>query len=263
MELNLTEKVVLVTGASKGIGKAIATEFAKENAIVYLVSRTEENLKIAKTEIINETNNNRIHYLVGDMKKLNDINRVVEEIKQKSKKIDVLINNAGGPVPGSFLEMNERDWYNAFDQNLMSVVRMTKEVIPLMLSAGSGRIVNITSSSMKASIDNLILSNVMRPGVLGLTKSLAREFAEDNILVNTVGPGKIETDRILEIGNTQAEKSGETSEEVMKKITQGIPMGRLGLPAEFAKTVVFLASGANTYVTGQALLIDGGLVTAL
>ncbi len=263
VDLNLSGKTVLVSGASKGIGKAIATEFARENAIVYLVSRTEANLKVAAAEIIEETNNQQVNYLVGDMKSAADIKRVVSDIEKEHAKIDVLINNAGGPPPGGFLDVDEEDWYHAFEQNLLSVVRMTKAVIPLMQKEGSGRIINITSSSIKASIDNLILSNVMRPGVHGLTKSLAREFAKDNILVNTVGPGKIETDRTLQLGKSTAEKSGKTTEEVMDNMAKDIPMGRLGLPTEFAKTVVFLASGANTYVTGQALLIDGAAVSAL
>ncbi|HLQ82985.1 MAG TPA: SDR family oxidoreductase [Pseudogracilibacillus sp.] len=263
MDLNLSKKIVLITGASKGIGKAIATEFARENAIVYLMSRTELNLKETTEEIIKETENSHVNYKVGDLKNGKDINQVVEEIKKAHGKIDVLINNAGGPPPGGFLDVEEEDWYHAFEQNLLSVVRMTKAVIPLMIESGSGRIINITSSSIKASIDNLILSNVMRPGVHGLTKSLAQEFAKDNILVNTIGPGKIKTDRTLELSKATAEKTGKTVEEVVENMSENIPIGRLGLPAEFAKIAVFLASGANTYVTGQALLVDGASVSAL
>src|SRR5690625_1384198 len=143
------------------------------------------------------------------------------------------------------------------------VSRMTKEVIPLMLKGGRGRIINITSSSIKASIDNLILSNVMRPGVHGLTKSLAREFAKDDILVNTIGHGKIKTNRTIQLGKSVAEKSGKSMDEVMEEMAKDIPLGRLGMPEEFAKTAVFLASEANTYVTGQALLVDGASVSAL
>jgi len=263
MDLNLSGKVVLVSGASKGIGKAIATEFAKEDAVVYLVSRTEANLKETVTEITEATNNQHVNYLVANMKNSSEIKQVVSNLKQKHEKIDVLINNAGGPPPGGFLDVDEEDWYHAFEQNLLSVVRMTKEVIPLMLKEGSGRIINITSSSIKASIDNLILSNVMRPGVHGLTKSLAREFAKDNILVNTIGPGKIKTDRTIQLGKSVAEKSGKSMDDVMGEMAKDIPLGRLGKPEEFAKTAVFLASEANTYVTGQALLVDGASVSAL
>src|SRR5690625_1038909 len=263
MDLNLSGKVVLVSGASKGIGKAIATEFAKEDAVVYLVSRTEANLKETVTEITEATNNQHVNYLVANMKNSSEIKQVVSNLKQKHEKIDVLINNAGGPPPGGFLDVDEEDWYHAFEQNLLSVVRMTKEVIPLMLKEGSGRIINITSSSIKASIDNLILSNVMRPGVHGLTKSLAREFAEDNILVNTVGPGKIATDRTIQLNEMRAKEKGISIEEIEKSSVADIPLGRYGKPEEFAKAVVFLASFANTYITGQALIVDGATIKAL
>src|SRR5699024_4423543 len=213
MDLNLSGKIVLVSGASKGIGKAIATEFAKENAVVYLVSRTEANLKKAVTEITEATNNQHVNYLVADMKKSSEIKQVVSNLKQKHEKIDVLINNAGGPPPGSFLDVDEEDWYHAFEQNLLSVVRMTKEVIPLML--------------------------------------------------NTNGPGKIKTDQTIQLGKSVAEKSGKSMDEVMEEMAKDIPLGRLGMPEEFAKTAVFLASEANTYVTGQALLVDGASVSAL
>src|SRR5699024_3136109 len=140
---------------------------------------------------------------------------------------------------------------------------LAKEVIPQKLTEGSGRIINITSSSIKVSIDNLILSNVMRPGVHGLTKSLAREFAKDNILVNTIGPGKIKTERTIQLGKSDAEKSDKSKNDVMGEKAKDIQLRRLGKPEEFAKTAAFLASEANTYVTGQALLVDGASVSAL
>src|SRR5690625_2444590 len=179
------------------------------------------------------------------MKKSSEIKQVVSNLKQKHEKIDVLINNAGGPPPGSFLDVDEEDWYHAFEQNLLSVVRMTKEVIPLMLKGGRGRIINITSSSIKASIDNLILSNVMRPGVHGLTKSLAREFDKDEIVANTVGTGKIKREPTVEVEKSGAEKAGKSVEEEVEEMAKDIPLGRLGMPEEFAKTAVFLASEAK------------------
>src|SRR5690625_2738686 len=159
--------------------------------------------------------------------------------------------------------MTDENWYQAFEQNLLSVVRATRQVIPYMKQNGAGRIVNITSSSIKQSIDNLILSNSIRPGVLGLTKSLSQEFATDNILVNTVGPGKIATDRMNELMEATSKTQGKTMEEVEKATVADIPIGRLGKPEEFAKAVVFLASFANTYITGQQLIVDGASVKAL
>src|SRR5699024_11170071 len=140
---------------------------------------------------------------------------------------------------------------------------MTRRVLPYMKKNKRGRIVNITSSSIKETIEGLILSNTMRPGVLGLTKSLAREFAPDNIFVNTVGPGKIATDRMIQLNKQKAEESGRPLEEIEAESVADVPFGRYGEPEEFAKAVVFLASFANTYVTGQSLIVDGAAVRAL
>lgn len=263
MDLKLSGKVVLVTGASKGIGKAIALGFARENATVYLASRTESILKETTEEIKKISGNNKVSFITTDVKEAKQIDELVMEIVDKSGSIDILINNAGGPKAGNFLAMAETDWYQAFEQNLLSVVRMSQKVIPLMIENGGGHIINVTSSSIKASIDNLVLSNVMRPGVHGLTKSLAREFADDDILVNTVGPGKIETDRMLELNKGIALKTGKSLEDVKKEIVAEIPMGRYGSPEEFANLVVFLASSANTYITGQAILVEGGAIATL
>lgn len=263
MDLQLTGKVVLVTGASQGLGKAVATEFAREKAIVYISSRSEEKLAKAAHSIQVETGNQQVYYVVCDMKKKKDIRALVQHIVKIHDRIDVLINNAGGPPAGTFLEMTEDDWYHAFEQNLMSVVRTTREVIPYMKNQGAGRIVNITSSSIKQSIDNLLLSNTMRPGVFGFTKSIAQEFAADNILVNTVGPGKIATDRMIQLNISIAQKTGKPMEEVEKESVADIPLGRLGEPEEFSKAVAFLASFTNTYITGQALIVDGASVKAL
>lgn len=263
MDLLLKEKVVLVTGASQGLGKAIATEFAREGAIVFISSRSAEKLTKAVQHIQSETGNHNVHYVICDMKKSEDIDKTVEHIIKTYHRIDVLINNAGGPPAGPFLDMTDDDWYHAFEQNLLSVVRMMRKVIPSMQKQGGGRIVNITSSSIKQSIDNLILSNTMRPGVLGLTKGVSQEFAADNILVNTVGPGLIATDRLIHLNENLSKRTGKSVEEVEKEAVAGIPIGRYGEPEEFAKAVVFLASFANTYITGQALIVDGASVKAL
>jgi 3-oxoacyl-[acyl-carrier protein] reductase len=262
MDLKLKGKSVIVTGASQGLGKAIAIDFAKEGAHVFISSRSEGKLAVAVEEIQEVSGNEAVEYVVCDMKKETDIKALVQKIVEKNQTVDVLINNAGGPPAGTFLEMDDSDWYHAFEQNLLSVVRMCRAVIPHMQKTG-GRIVNITSSSIKQSIDNLILSNTMRPGVLGLTKTLAQEFASENILVNTVGPGKIATDRMTQLMETKGMNSGITMEQAKAKEVAAIPMGRLGEPAEFAKAVVFLGSFVNTYITGQALIVDGAAIKAL
>src|SRR5690625_1005861 len=263
MDLLLKEKSVIVTGASQGLGKAIATEFAREGARVFISSRNEEKLQKTVKIIREKTDNKEVNYAICDMKNEEQIQALVQKVIEKYHTVDVLINNAGGPPAGSFLDMSDENWYEAFEQNLLSVVRATKKVIPYMKKHERGRIVNITSSSMKASIDNLILSNTMRPGVLGLTKSLAREFAQDNILINTVGPGKIATDRTIQLNEMRAKEKGISIEEIAKASVADIPLGRYGKPEEFAKAVVFLASFANTYITGQALIVDGATIKAL
>lgn len=264
MDLLLEGKSVIVTGASQGLGKAVATEFAKEGANVLISSRSEEKLQKAVKEIRNQSNNDEIDYVVCNMQDEGEIESLIQKTVEKNNTVDILVNNAGGPPAGDFMEMDDEDWYNAFEQNLLSVVRASKRVIPYMKASNDGgRIVNITSSSIKQSIDQLILSNTMRPGVLGLTKSLAAEFAKDHILVNTVGPGKIATDRLTNLMNSKVESSGMTMEQIQEKEVEQIPMGRLGEPEEFAKAVVFLGSFANTYITGQSLIVDGASVKAL
>lgn len=264
MDLLVKDKSVIVTGASQGLGRAVATAFAKEGAKVFISSRNEEKLQQAVKEIRQLDEHISIDYAVCDMKNEEQIKSMVQKAVERNHTVDILINNAGGPPAGNFMDMDDEDWYSAFEQNLLSVIRTSKQVLPYMKASNDGgRIVNITSSSIKQSIDQLILSNTMRPGVLGLTKSLAREFAKDNILVNTVGPGKIATGRIKQLMETRADGTNLSLEEMEEKEVKEIPMGRLGKPEEFAKSVLFLGSFANTYITGQSLIVDGASVKAI
>lgn len=264
MDLLLKEKSVVVTGASQGLGKAIAEKYAKEGASVLISSRNEEKLQQAAADIRAVTKNEAVQYAVCDAKDEDQIKDLIQKAAAQHGTVDVLINNAGGPPAGQFMEFDDEAWYQAFEQNLLSVVRTTRQVIPYMkANEDGGRIVNITSSSIKQSIDDLILSNTMRPGVHGLTNSLAQEFASDKILVNTVGPGKIATDRMQSLISKKAEESGLSTEEIERNEVEAIPMGRLGKPEEFANAVLFLGSFANTYVTGQALIVDGASMKAL
>ncbi|HEY4601995.1 MAG TPA: SDR family oxidoreductase [Cerasibacillus sp.] len=263
MDLKLKGKSVIVTAASKGLGKAVAMEFAKNGANVLISSRDEEALKKTKAEIIQNSGQKSVDYIVCDMKNPEQIKQMVQQAVTLYGTVDVLINNAGGPPAGLFEEMTDDDWYHAFELNLLSFVRTIREVLPFMKKQQSGRIVNLSSSSIKESIDQLLLSNTMRPGVLGLTKSLSQEFGPHQILINTVGPGTIMTDRIIELNEMNAESRGVPVEQVIKEKESAIPFQRFGKPEEFAKAVVFLASGANTYITGQSLIVDGGMVKGL
>lgn len=263
MDLQLKGKSVVVLASSKGLGKAISTEFAKEGAHVLISSRSQEELEKTKAEIKEVSGNQKIEYQVCDVTKKDDIEQLIQKAIEWNGTVDVLINNAGGPPAGTFDQFSDEDWQKAFELNLLSFTRTIREVLPSMKQQQQGRIINIASSSIKQTLDNLILSNTFRAGVVGLAKSLSQELASDNILINTVGPGRIATDRVAALDEKRADKLGTSVEELKKKTEQSIPMGRYGEPEEFAKSIVFLASGANTYLTGQSLVIDGGLVKAL
>ncbi|MRH41953.1 SDR family oxidoreductase [Aquibacillus halophilus] len=263
MDLNLSGKSVLVTAASKGLGKATALEYAKEGSRVLIASRNKKELMKTVEEIKEETGNSHIDFAVCDVTNPEQIKQMVQKCVDWNGTVDVLINNAGGPPAGTFDQFSDEDWQHAFELNLLSFIRTIREVLPHMKSQHSGHIVNIASSSIKQSLDNLMLSNTFRPGIVGLAKSLSQELSVDNILINTVGPGTIETDRIVELNSLRAKQSGISFEELHSQMEQSVPMKRLGRPEEFAKAIVFFGSGANTYITGQSLIVDGGLVKAL
>ncbi|WP_075619381.1 SDR family oxidoreductase [Paenisporosarcina indica] len=263
MDLQLKDKIVVVMASSKGLGKATALEFAKEGATVLLSSRSEETLTQTVDEIIQLTNNTKIFSKTCDMSSVDDINNLFTWITSEFGGADILINNTGGPTAGGFKDVEDQDWMAAFEKNLLSYIRTTRAVLPHMQSNNFGRIINISSSSTKEVIDGLILSNTFRSGMVGFTKSLAREYAKHNILANTIGPGRIETDRITELDQISADRQDVSFEEITKRSKKMIPIGRYGQPEEFAKVVCFLASPANTYMTGQSLVIDGGMLKAL
>lgn len=257
MELGLKGKSVIVLAASKGLGKASALEFAKEGANVVLASRHLEELLVASSEI-EKASGRKPHVQVCDVTKPEDIKNLVKVTVELNGTVDVLVNNAGGPPAGGFDVFDDEKWQYAFELNLLSFVRAIREVLPHMRKQGGGRIVNIASSSIKEPVEGLILSNTFRTGIVGLSKSLSKELGPNQILINTVGPGRIATDRVAELDQIRAEKLNLSYEEGRKQMEEAIPMGRYGTPEEFAKTIVFLGSFANTYVTGQAIVVDGG-----
>jgi len=262
MDLGLTGKSVFVAAASKGLGKAVALQYAKEGARVTIASRSLERLAEARDEIKAETGVEAA-LLKMDANSADDIRNAIRTAAAAADGLDVLVTNAGGPRGGFFSDMADEDWQRAFEQNLLGTIRMIRGALPFLKAAGGGRIVNLTSTSVKQPIDGLILSNVFRTGVYALTKSLAGELAKDGILVNTVAPGRIGTDRIAELDGQRAAAQGRTVEEIQADAAKQIPVGRTGTPEEFARHAVFYGSFANTYVTGQALLVDGGMIRGL
>ncbi|MCL6453763.1 MAG: SDR family oxidoreductase [Alicyclobacillus sp.] len=263
MDLGLTGKVALVAASSGGLGFATAQQFAREGATVVLTSRSADRLEDARRRVVEETGNASVYAFAADVSKGADIDRLFASIEAHVGGVDVLVTNAGGPPPGSFATVTEPQWEAAFQLSLMSVVRLIRGVLPNMQAKRWGRIVNFTSSSIKQPIDNLILSNTFRTAVAGLAKSLALELAPDGILVNTMGPGRIATDRVASLDAGNAERAGVPLDEWIARSQASIPLGRYGRPEEFASLAVYLGSPANGYITGQSILVDGGMVRAL
>lgn len=262
MELKLKGKNALVIASSQGLGKAIAKGLISEGVNVMLTSRHAEKLKEVKREL-DEIGRGSVHYYQADITKKDDILSLVQTTIDSLGSIDILINNAGGPPAGNFSQMSDEDWQNAFELNLLSYIRIIREVLPSMETSGGGRIINIASSSIKQPLQDLILSNTFRLGIVGLTKTLAEELASKNILIHTVAPGRIATDRVVHIDKVKAEKTGHLYEEVVQNAKSAIPLQRYGTPTEFANVVTFLVSDACTYMTGSSLLVDGGMVSAI
>ncbi|HHV65623.1 MAG TPA: SDR family oxidoreductase [Peptococcaceae bacterium] len=261
MDLNLEGKVALVVASSQGLGKAIATQLVLEGAKVMITSNDGPGLKAAYEEL-QALGKGEVAHFEADITKAEDIKALVQYTRDTLGKIDILINNAGGPPAGGFENFNDEDWQKAYELNLLSYIRLIREVLPDLKQKG-GRIINLASSSVKVPIPNLILSNTFRMGVLGLSKSLAEELAPYNILVNTVAPGRIATERVAHLDRVKAEKLGITPEEVAAQSRKTIPLGRYGEPEEFAKVVTFLVSEACTFVTGSTIFVDGGMVKAV
>jgi 3-oxoacyl-[acyl-carrier protein] reductase len=262
LDLGLEGKVALVTAASKGLGRAVATELAREGTRVVISSRDEEALVQAADEIHGETGA-EVDYRAADLTLAGDIEDLVSHAVERFGGVDVLVNNTGGPPAGTFEDLDDEAWQGAFEQILMSLIRCVRGVLPLMRERGGGRIVNVASSSVKQPIEALTLSNTFRTGLAGLAKTLSIELAPDGILVNTLGPGRIATARSEGMDASQAESRGVSVGEVRAEFEARIPLGRYGTPEEFARVAAFLASPANSYVTGQAILVDGGMVGAL
>ena len=262
MNFELKNKIALVSAASKGLGKAIAMELSKEGALVAICARGEELLLKTKNEIEAQTGN-KIFAMRADITNYNDIKAFIKGTRENLGPIDILVTNAGGPPAGEFFEFEDKDWESAFNLNLMSVIRFIREAVPDMKEKKWGRIINMSSISVKQPVANLILSNVIRAGVIGLTKTLSNEFAQYNILVNSVAPGYIMTERVENLVKANAKKENVAQKEILTRLTLNTSLGRVGDPSEIGVAVAFLASEKASYITGQTLLVDGGMFKGL
>jgi 3-oxoacyl-[acyl-carrier protein] reductase len=258
MDLGITGKTALVCAASKGLGRATAHLLASEGARVVVCARSETTLQEAAKTIRKDTGS-EVLAVQADVSVAEDIRRVVQEANGAYGGVDILVNNAGGPPPGYFDDITDADWQLAHELTLMSTVRFTREVLPYMRNRKFGRIINITSVSVKQPLDHLLLSNSLRLGVVGWAKTLSNQVAADGITINNVCPGWTRTDRVTALLEARSAGDGISLEEAEKIITNTIPMQRLGEADELASLIVYLASRQAAYLTGATIQVDGGL----
>jgi 3-oxoacyl-[acyl-carrier protein] reductase len=254
-------RVALVCAASKGLGRASAEALARDGIRVAICSRggqalrdTEASIRAAGGEVLS---------IEADLRRAADVTNAVETTVRTFGGLDILVTNTGGPPSGPFLSFEDAAWTDAIDSLLMSVVRLCRAAIPHMRARGGGRIINVTSISVKQPIQGLVLSNALRAAVTSLAKTLAAELASDNILVNCVAPGYTRTDRVIELASQTAAREGVAPETIERRTVDQIPLGRMGEPREFGSVVAFLASPAASYVTGVTIQVDGGWTRGL
>jgi 3-oxoacyl-[acyl-carrier protein] reductase len=258
MNLGLRDKVVIVSGASAGIGFETAKAFVEEGARVAICSRTTASIEAA-AKLLDPNRTGNVLPITADLRTAAGAASLVDAVVQRWSTVHVLVNNVGGPPPGNFSSVDDAAWTAAVELTLMSALRTTRLALPFMRSQRWGRIVNISSYSVKQPIAGLMLSNSIRLAVLGWAKTLANEVAADNILVNTVCPGWTRTDRVEQILSAQASAAKTDAAAIETRIAAGIPLGRLAHAEEIASVVAFLGSERASYVTGTALAADGGV----
>ncbi len=258
MNLHLEGKVAIVGGGSKGIGYGIARLLAMEGAQVIITARREADLQAAADAIEQECGRT-VSYISADCRKSEDCARVTEEVIQRFGGVDILVNNDGAPPLGPILSFDDTAWAKAVEQNLMYVVRMTRAVIPSMRERGGGSVLNITAISAIQPIPGFALSVATWSGVIGYAKTLSLEVAAENINVNTICPGYIDTQRLQKVFAS----GDEPSQTVKERLTQEIPMQRIGTTEDIAHLVALLVSPRGRYITGTSIQVDGGLLRAV
>ncbi|HXG92826.1 MAG TPA: SDR family oxidoreductase [Blastocatellia bacterium] len=262
MDLGLKGRAAIVAAASSGLGRATAMELAREGANVAINARDETELMRSADEI-REAAGVEALAVAGDLTDEASVRRLIAETKTRFGRVDILVANAGGPPAGYFKDFTADDYRQAVELNLISTINLCREAVPHMRERGWGRIVAITSIAAKQPVENLILSNTARAGVLGFMKSLSQQVAAEGITVNTVCPGYHMTERLRKLGELMAQNEGVTVEEIYARWAAMTPMKRIGQPHEFAALVAFLCSERASYLTGTVIQIDGGAYGAL
>lgn len=260
MDLNLEDKVALVTASSKGLGRAAALALANEGAKLAMCARSDQ-LETTAEEIRRETDA-EVLAVRADLTEPDQIQQLVDATMDRYGRIDILIINAGGPPPGGFMDLTAEDWQSSIQLTLMSAVHLLYACLPIMVEQGSGSIVTNQSYSVKQPIDNLVLSNSIRMAVIGLIKSLANEFGPKGIRLNSINPAWTWTGRVEQLMEDRAERSGRSLEEEADQVSQVVPLGRMGTVEEYGQAIAWLASPAASFIHGHALMFDGGAVKA-
>jgi len=261
MDFGIKGHGAVVAAASKGLGRACAVALAAEGVNVAVFARDLDALN--ETAAAARAHGVQAIAIQADVTKPEDIRHIVDLAASELGRLDILVCNAGGPVPGKFADVNEDQWEQAFQLNLMSVVRLVHAALPHMRRQGGGRIINLISTSVREPIEGLILSNSIRPGVIGLAKSLSQELGPDHITVNNIITGSILTDRQRSLRERTAQQLGISVEEAIQRVEKNIPLGRLGQPEELAALVAFLASRQAAYITGTSIPVDGGIMKGI
>ena len=262
MDTGLKNRVAIIAASSQGIGKATAEAFAAEGCRVAICARTKPNLT-ALAESIRKQYKTEVLDQAVDVTDADAVHDFVEGVIARFGSADICVTNAGGPPAKGFLNASLNEWRSAVDTNFMSTVYFARQVIPRMQQRRWGRIITITSITTKQPVPDLVLSNAVRAAVVGLVKSLANEFGKDGILVNNVGPGYTATERLKELAKALAVPSGKSPQDIFAGWAADAPLGRLADPREIADAIVWLASERASYITGQTLLVDGGIYKGL
>lgn len=262
MKLGLEEKVVLVTASSKGLGYAIAESMVQEGAKVAISSRDPKRLEEAAKEL-SQKGKHSVFFYPADLSKLDEVDGLMDAVFDHFGRIDILINNTGGPPTADFIDTTREDWEMGLHMMLYPVLQMTKRAIPSMKENGGGRIIYMTSTWVKQPRKSGVISTMFRSAISGLSKHLSNELAPYNILVNQIMPGPTWTDRSKEITSRLAKERGVSVEEVKEGIRSEIPLGRYASAEEIADVVTFIASDRASFVTGTSIQVDGGQIKSV
>ncbi len=262
MDLGLKGKVALVAAASKGLGFAIARELAMEGASVVMCARQRDTIDAA-AKAIGDESKSPVLAVVADVAKAADLDRLRDEAFARFGRVDVLVTNGGGPPPGRFEALTPAHWQAAAEGTLFSAIELARRVLPGMRERRWGRVLNVTSISVKQPVENLMLSNSLRAAVTGWARTLANEVASDGVTVNCMLPGFTRTERMDELSRANAAKENVTPAEILARWEHEIPMRRLGEPREFAALAAFLASERASYISGQSIAVDGGWIQSI